>query len=177
MGWLPSALSASRIVITPFVVGAILAGDKSRALALCVAGGLTDLLDGYLARRFGWSSRVGAWLDAIADKVLLSAVYVALFLVGAVPGWFMVLVFGRDLFILLLAGIGLLFTPLRDFPPSVWGKVSTNVQIGLAVVLLAGLDNLQTPLLYMSTGTTLFSGLHYFHSALKRLRDLRVATD
>jgi len=79
----------------------------------------------------------------LQDKLLLSACYLALGVAHALPWWMVALVFGRDIFILAMAAYGYLFTTLREFPPSVWGKLSTFVQIFAAMVLVAeraGLD-------------------------------------
>lgn len=156
---------------------AILRRDHVTALALLMVAGSTDFFDGYLARRYDWKTRAGAWTDAVADKGLLSAVFIALAISGAAPAWLVYLIFGRDLLILLMAMIGLLFTPIRDFPPSVWGKLSTNVQIVTALACLLPFEGVRTALIYVCTATTAFSGIHYFYSALKRLRGLRAAAN
>src|SRR5579883_2909018 len=104
-----------------------------RALALFAAAAVTDALDGALARRFGWTSTAGAYLDPIADKALLSGLYLTLAVTGDIPWWLVGLIFGRDLLILAAAGLALLFTRLRAFPPSLWGKVSTIFQVLTAV--------------------------------------------
>lgn len=177
MKWIPTALSLSRIVFMPFVVPAILRRDYPTALWMCIIAGATDFFDGQIARRFHWMSRLGAWADAVSDKVLLSAVYVAFWMVGEVPGWFVALVLGRDLLILLMAGIGLAFTQIRDFPPSIWGKLSTNVQIGFALFLLAQWKSLIPAGLWLCTGTTAFSGAHYLFTGLTRLQNSKPQGD
>lgn len=169
---LPSLLSAFRIVFAPFVVMAIMRGEMTQALYLLFVAGSTDFFDGFLARRYQWQTRAGAWMDAIADKTLLSAVYIALALANVAPLWLVYLIFGRDLLILLMAAIGLLFTPIRDFPPSVWGKLSTNVQILTALGLLLGLTTGRNALIAACAAATAWSGAHYFYSALKRLAAL-----
>jgi cardiolipin synthase len=171
--FLPSALSALRIVATPLVVLAILAGNRWHALCLLAVAGATDFFDGFLARRYGWQSRLGAWLDAVADKALLVAVYIALALAGWAPAWLVYLVFGRDVIILFMALIGLALTPFRDFPPSIWGKISTNIQIVTALGLLLGVGWLRNPLLAACAVATGWSGIHYIFSGVKRLATLR----
>jgi len=91
--------------------------------------GVTDVVDGFLARRFQASSRLGAYLDPIADKVLLSGTFLVLALTGAMETWLAVVVLGRDVLILAAAGVLYLATGRRNFPPSPWGKLSTFVQI------------------------------------------------
>src|SRR5712691_3975616 len=90
---------------------------------------ITDVLDGFLARRFQASSRWGAYLDPIADKFLLSGTFLVLALTGAIPAWLAVVVLGRDVVILAAAGILYLRKSRRTFPPSLWGKLSTFVQV------------------------------------------------
>ena len=174
---LPSALSAVRVVAMPFVVSAILEGDREAALVICLVAGPTDFFDGYLARRFGWTSRAGAWLDAVADKVLLSGIFLAFWKAAMTPGWLVAMIFGRDLLILSMAGIGLAFTPIRDFPPSVWGKLSTNVQIVTVLVVLVGSAAAVTASIWTCAAATGFSGFHYFYSGIRRLEQLRRKAD
>lgn len=172
MRWLPSALSVSRIFFTPPIAAAILGDEFPRAFLLCWIAGATDHLDGFLARRYGWQSRIGAWLDAVSDKVLLSTIYVCFALTADAPGWLVALVLGRDVMILLLAAAGLAFTPIRDFPPSIWGKLSTVVQIATAAAILAGPDWLKPWMLGLCAAATGWSGAHYLFSAVQRVRML-----
>jgi cardiolipin synthase len=166
----------TRALVTPWVVIAVMHDRRSLALLLCASAGFTDFLDGWLARRFGWITRIGAWTDAIADKILLSSLFVAFGLAGWVPKWLVVLVLGRDLLILLLAGVGLVFTPIRDFPPSLWGKVSTNVQILTALTVLTAANPAVSSMLPTVIGLcatfTMLSGLHYVSVAIRRYRNL-----
>lgn len=170
--WLPSLLSVSRIFFTPPIASLILARNYWDAYLLCWVAGSTDFLDGMLARRYGWESRTGAWLDAISDKVLLSTIYVCFAVNGDAPTWLVVLVFGRDLMILSLATVGLIFTPIRDFPPSIWGKLSTNVQIAAAAAILAGPEWLKPWSIGLCALATGWSGAHYFYAAVQRWRNL-----
>jgi len=172
MRWLPSALSVSRIFFTPPIAWAILAGDFSRAFLLCWIAGATDYFDGLLARRYHWESRTGAWLDAISDKILLSTIYVCFAKTGDAPVSLVALVFGRDVMILTLALAGILFTPMRDFPPSIWGKVSTNVQIVTAAAILAGPVSVKPFFLLLCAAFTAWSGAHYLFLAVQRWRML-----
>jgi cardiolipin synthase (CMP-forming) len=134
---LPNLLSGLRLALTPYVVLALMARDCRRALLIVFFCGMTDGLDGFLARRFRWQSKLGAYLDPLADKFLLVSVYISLALSGLAPVWLVWLVVGRDILILAMAGYALVFTRLRDFPPSIWGKISTMVQIATALALMA----------------------------------------
>ena len=142
------------------------------AFTLGWVAGFTDFLDGYLARRFHWQSRTGAWLDAVSDKVLLSTAYIALAWTSRIPLWFAILVFGRDLFILLMAGLGLWFTSIRDFPPSILGKLSTALQLLAAGAVMYGFQPAINPMIHASAAVTALSGAHYFYLGLSKLREV-----
>ncbi len=118
------------------VLSAILNGDPQGALIWLGVAGMTDALDGFLARRLGVRSRTGAYLYPIADKCLLSGVYFALACNRTVPWWLTAIVFGRDAVMLIFIAVVFLFTAVRDFPPTVWGKLSTAVQIVTGILLL-----------------------------------------
>jgi len=112
--------------------------------------GVTDVLDGFLARRFQASSRLGAYLDPIADKLLLSGTFLVLALTRAIPAWLAVVVLGRDVVILAAAGILYAMKSRTSFPPSPWGKLSTFIQvlyIMFAMGALAGIKVAPTVIL------------------------------
>lgn len=160
----PNFFTFLRLLLTPFVVIAILDGAYGRAIVLFFLAGLSDVIDGYLARRLSVSTRAGAYLDPIADKILLTAIYVALGVVNAIPWWMVAVVLGRDALILAMAAYGLAFTSLRKFPPSVWGKISTFLQIGAAMVVLGARAGIPAPAafsLWLMIAGTIWSGIHY----------------
>ena len=170
---LPNLFTLARLVLAPFIAFDILHGHFGRAILLLFAAGFTDVIDGFLARRFQSSTRVGAYFDPIADKILLSVIYVSLGVAGAMPWWMVAVVFGRDVLILAMAGYGLLFTSLRKFPPSVWGKISTFFQIAAALVVMgarAGIPSPVTLALSLMLVATVVSGLHYVWRGLGLLR-------
>jgi cardiolipin synthase len=161
-------LTTLRLVLVPFVILAILDGNHLRALELFACAALTDGLDGIAARTSRSVTRLGAYLDPIADKCLLSGVFLALAVAHLAPRWLVALVFGRDLFILGSVAFLLLLTPVRRFPPSVWGKASTFVQVVTATVWLSRnaaaysvLDLLSDAILWPCAALTLWSGIHY----------------
>jgi cardiolipin synthase (CMP-forming) len=163
---LPNLLTAARIVLALPVALKILDGEYRTALAVAALAGATDAADGYLARRFAWSSQLGAYLDPLADKLLLVAVYLALGANADVPVWLVALVFGRDVAILLGAACVYGVTGRRRFPPSLWGKISTILQVGAALIVLgarAGIVPvaLVVPAVYSVAAGTAWSGLHY----------------
>lgn len=126
---LPNILTIARILATPYLFSLVAQHVYTQAIWTFIAIGLTDVADGFIARRFHASSRLGAYLDPIADKLLLSGMFVTLLLAGLMHTWLAVIVLGRDVLILLVAAGFYLAKRRRDFPPSAWGKASTFVQI------------------------------------------------
>jgi cardiolipin synthase len=172
MRWLniPNLLSLLRLALVPFAVRAVLTGDYAGALWIFAAAAVTDALDGPLARRLRCTTRAGAYLDPIADKALLSSTYVAMGAAGLAPWWLVGLVFGRDLLILALVGAALLFTHYRDFPPNVWGKLSTTMQAVAAVWVIVAqafpaLGLHSGPMLWAAAAATSWSGIAYLWRA------------
>ncbi|HLI83438.1 MAG TPA: CDP-alcohol phosphatidyltransferase family protein [Bryobacteraceae bacterium] len=165
---LANLLTATRLVLVPFIIAAIIENHHVRALILFACAALTDGLDGLAARATGLVTRLGAYLDPIADKCLLSGVFLALAAAGLAPVWFVAVIFGRDLYILAAAGILIWFTAIRSFPPSIWGKMSTFVQVVTATVWMAAdatasslLETAANAMLWPCAAFTLWSGAHY----------------
>lgn len=132
----PNLLTLLRLFIIPFLIIEILDGNYRRAFALFVLAGISDALDGLLARWLSQRTTLGLYLDPIADKLLLSTLFVVFTHVGLVPRYVTVLVFSRDLGILLIATLLFATGTLRNFHPSILGKFNTVVQImGLTAVL------------------------------------------
>lgn len=169
----PNLVTLLRMMLAPFVAGDILDGYYRRAIALCFFAGLTDVIDGLLARKMGEATRTGAYLDPIADKILLSAIYIALGISKAIPWWMVAVVFGRDVLILGMAAYGILFTSIRKFPPSVWGKLSTFFQISAALMVMcshAGFPAPVTLAIWLMLAATIWSGVHYAWRGIALLR-------
>jgi len=162
-----------RLILAPLVAADIVHGHYGRAIILTFAAGFTDVIDGYLARHFGDTTKVGAYFDPIADKIMLSLIYVALGVAGAMPWWMVAIVFGRDILILGMSLYGLLFTSVRQFPPSVWGKLSTFFQIAAALIVMGDRDGIPVPLklaLSLMVAATVWSGVHYAWRGITLLR-------
>jgi cardiolipin synthase (CMP-forming) len=160
----PNLVTLLRLLLAPFVAADILEGYYRRAIALFLFAGLTDVIDGLLARKLDASTRTGAYLDPIADKILLSVIYVALALAKAIPWWMVAVVFGRDALILGMAAYGLMFTSIRRFPPSVWGKLSTFFQISAALMVMCSRAGYPAPVtlaIWLMLAATGWSGIHY----------------
>jgi cardiolipin synthase len=169
----PNLVTLLRLMLAPFVAADILGGFYGRAVGLFLVAGLTDVVDGLLARQMGESTQGGAYLDPIADKVLLSVIYGSLGFAHAIPWWMVAVVFGRDALILGMAAYGLLFTSLRKFPPSVWGKLSTFFQISAAMMVMCSRAGLPAPVtlaVWLMVAATVWSGIHYAWRGIVLLR-------
>jgi cardiolipin synthase (CMP-forming) len=158
----PNLLSLSRLAAAPYLLWLLWNHSFHAALMVMFIAAWTDAFDGYLARRWNSSSRVGEVLDPIADKVLLTAAFLGLWLASAIPGWLTAIVLGRDLLILAAAGAALLVSKKpRRFPPSLWGKLSTIVQMSLVVIVTASIDGLIPLAIWTAATLTVVSFLHY----------------
>jgi cardiolipin synthase (CMP-forming) len=171
----PNLLTLLRICIAPFLVAAILQADYALGFILFVAAGLTDALDGALARILKQRSMLGQYLDPVADKLLLSTLFLVLMYKHLIPPTVTVLVFGRDVAILLVSAILYAAAGRREFAPSIFGKANTLAQItAVAAVLLHQLTaaiwvaGLRIGALDATIALTIASGLHYAWSASHR---------
>jgi cardiolipin synthase (CMP-forming) len=164
----PNLLTLMRICVAPFLVAAILEGQYRLGFILFVAAGLTDLLDGALARVLKQRSMLGHYLDPVADKLLLSTIFLVLLHKGLMPVTVTVLVFGRDVGILLVAAILYAAVGRREFHPSIFGKANTLAQIAaVAAVLLQQLTAAYWVVIFRlvaldaTMALTVISGFHY----------------
>jgi cardiolipin synthase len=133
----PNLLTLTRLFIIPFLVIAIMDGRYPIAFGLFVLAGFSDGFDGLLARMLSQRTTLGQYLDPIADKLLLSTLFLVLTHMGQVPRYVTVLVFSRDFGILLISTLLFATGTLRDFRPSLLGKLNTLVQIcGVTLVLV-----------------------------------------
>lgn len=172
----PNQITLMRLIFVPFVIMNVMDGHYKWALVLFVAAGLSDALDGLLARALHQKTTVGQYLDPIADKLLLSSLFLVLSFTRQVPWRYTVLVFSRDLSILVIAAVLYATTNIRDFAPSVYGKMNTVAQVGaIFFVLLSKVHGdpavlfLRMFFLYATFAFTLVSGFHYILLTGKRL--------
>ena len=133
---LPNLLTLMRLFIIPFILIEVLDGHYGIAFALFMLAGISDALDGLLARWLSQKTTLGQYLDPIADKLLLSSLFVVLTHVGLIPLYVTVLVFSRDVGILLISTLLFVTGSLRDFRPSLFGKLNTFVQIVALISVL-----------------------------------------
>ncbi len=148
---LPNLLTALRMCAAPLTAMFILDGENAAALAVFLFAGLSDALDGYLARRLVAGSRFGVYLDPAADKLLMLASFVTLTVVGAVPLWLTAVVIARDLAIVLGVGLAWLLGLPLNVEPLYIGKISTVVQVAfIGVVLLLRMLGLGEPMVVLA---------------------------
>jgi cardiolipin synthase len=169
-------LTLLRMLLIPAFVILVIYGHLGWALVVFVTAGITDALDGLIARRSGQKTRLGAWLDPAADKLLLVSTFVILTIPGLglanpLPIWLTVLIISRDAGIVLTVAIVNLAIGPRTFRPSIYGKLATATYIVTAVVAMY-FNYLERPsafvtvFVYASLIVTLLSGLHYvWHAA------------
>lgn len=164
----PNILTLLRICMMPFLVAAVLDNRYQTGFVLFVIAGLSDALDGLLARKLQQRTVLGQYLDPVADKLLLSTLFLVLTYKGLIPLEVTVLVFGRDICIVLVSAILYAAAGRREFHPSVFGKANTLAQIvAVAVVLLHQFTSglWVVALRRISLGATIVltvvSGLHY----------------
>lgn len=164
---IPNIISTLRILLVPPVVWSMLDQRWSLALPLFLIAGLSDGLDGFLARRYHWTSRLGAILDPIGDKLLMVSSYLVLGWQGALPWWLVGLVILRDVIIMTGTVMYRVLIGVVVFEPILLSKINTVCQIMLvtiALFVLAGFDmfrGFQTLLVYIVLLTTVSSGVAY----------------
>jgi len=164
---LPNFISLARLLAVPVTIYLILLGELLPAFWVFVAAGISDAVDGALAKRLKLESEIGAYLDPLADKALLVGVFVTLGYVGQVPVWLVILIVFRDV---LIIGGALLFQTLTHslhMAPLFISKVNTAAQIILAAAVLArpalhvALDSVPEMLTFIVAMTTFLSGAAY----------------
>ncbi len=164
----PNQLTFLRLGFLPFFIIFIYYDRYGWALAILMAAATSDLLDGLLARRLNQKSALGAYLDPIADKLLLSSSFFILAVKGKIEWWLTILVFSRDILILIAAAVILAVIGYRPFPPSMYGKATTGAQIIFVFVAIVAsafettwLDGLRDVGVFIVAAFTVLSGLHY----------------
>jgi cardiolipin synthase (CMP-forming) len=164
----PNQLTLLRLIFLPFIVIKLVEGRYGWALALFILAGISDGLDGLLARRLHQQTVLGQYLDPIADKLLLSTVFMVLSILHKIPWKYTVMVFSRDIFILFSSAVLFAIAGLRDFRPSIFGKANTFAQLAAVffVLLLQVHPSrwvwiAEVTFLHATFAFTILSGLHY----------------
>ncbi len=136
---LPNLITLARILLVPVVVWAITSGEMLVAFIVFVVAGISDAVDGFLAKHFNMTTEIGAYLDPLADKVLLVSIYVALGIAGNIPRWLVILVVSRDLMIIGAVILSWLVSKPVNIRPLVVSKLNTAAQIVFAGLVLGSL--------------------------------------
>jgi cardiolipin synthase len=136
---IPNLITLARILAVPVILWAITSGEMRIAFALFLLAGLSDLIDGFLAKRFGMATELGAYLDPLADKAMIVSIYVALGIVEAIPRWLVILVVSRDIMIVSAVILSWLVDRPVKLRPITVSKLNTVAQIVYATVVLAAL--------------------------------------
>lgn len=174
----PNQLTFLRLTFLPFFIIAIRYEHYAWALGILIAAGLSDGLDGLLARTLNQKTALGAYLDPIADKLLLSTSFLVLALEGKIAWWLTIMVLGRDVLILMACAAIIVTIGYRPFPPSIFGKAATFCEIVLVVlVLFTAAEQDASPtvavavqwLSYLVAALVVFTGLHYSIVVSRRL--------
>jgi cardiolipin synthase len=173
----PNQLTLLRMMFLPFIVIHLVSGHYRWALILFVIAGMSDGLDGLLARMLKQQTVLGQYLDPIADKLLLSTTFLVLSILHKIPWKFTVLVFSRDISILFASAVLYAIAGLRDFRPSIFGKANTFAQVAavffvmlLQIYPVSWVSILRLTFLRATFAFTIISALHYVILVGRRLK-------
>ena len=164
---IPNFITIGRFLMVPLVVWALLNGLYATAFACFLIAGISDGVDGFIARQFDQRSELGAWLDPAADKLLLVSVYIMLGWLGELPDWLVVLVVSRDAMIVGAIILSSVMGMMVEMKPLLVSKANTFMQIALAALVLAELalvgvlPQTREIAVYVTAFLTLASGIAY----------------
>ncbi len=167
---IPNFITLGRIISVPVIFWLLLSGENRIAFFVFVCAGISDALDGYLAKTYDWRTELGSYLDPLADKLLIVSIYIALAVRGELPLWLVIAVVSRDILIVAAVLLAwLLDQPVRVKPLAV-SKANTAVQILLAATILAdeafllGLETTRLVLVWTTGALTLLSLAAYLRA-------------
>ena len=170
---IPNSLTILRILLIPCYIGLLIYGRFDQALIVLLVAGLTDALDGLIARMKNQHTRLGAVLDPLADKLLLTSGFITLSLIHLIPLWVTILVASRDVILLMGTAVAH-FTDYRvDLTPTFLGKGTTFLQLAYVVMVIFLTSRridlaVILPLLFGMVSFTLLSGLHYLYRGIRQ---------
>lgn len=174
---IPNIISLGRLILVPVIVWLMVSDNMQLAFAAFVIAGLSDAADGYLAKRFGMETELGAYLDPLADKMLIVCIFVTLGIKGALPAWLVIAVVSRDVLIVGAILLSWLLGQPVKIKPVMVSKANTVAQIVLACVVLADeafkfqLANVRFVLIWITAVLTLASLLSYLDSWLRHMSE------
>ena len=171
---IPNLITLFRIILTPLFIIFLIQGNYRKALVVFVLAGVSDMADGLIARTWQQKSRLGSYLDPLADKILMSSSFVTLSIYHQIPSWLTVVVLSRDV----ILAVGVVIFRLADIPlvvrPSLAGKLTTLFQVSTVFLVLISKINpispLVLPIFFWITGVlTTISGIHYLYNGIKMM--------
>ena len=174
---IPNIITILRLAAVPFIIYSVILGWHALAFWLFITAGISDAVDGFIAKRFNQKSELGAYLDPLADKALLVSLFVALGIQGYIPIWLAILVVSRDVFILCGIGVAVLMGNPIDIDPLKVSKANTAFQIALVCIVLAAIafEFSVEPLVKAGTfivaGLTIASAIAYLLTWIRHLSD------
>jgi cardiolipin synthase len=173
--YLPNLITLTRAILVPVVFWLLLSGRVQAAFFVFVLAGISDAIDGYLAKRFGWQTELGAYLDPLADKLLVTCIFVAMGVLGELPSWLVIAVVSRDVLIVIAVLLSWLLGHPVTIKPLAVSKANTVAQLVLAATVLAntgfslGLDVVKHILVWITAALTLASLAAYIQAWLRHM--------
>jgi cardiolipin synthase (CMP-forming) len=173
----PNLITLARIILVPVVVWALLAGHKQLAFAAFLIAGLSDAADGFLAKRFDMQTELGAYLDPLADKLLIVCIFITLGFSGGIPLWLVIAVVSRDVLIVTAVLLSWVMGRPVAIQPLFISKANTVAQITLAAAVLADeafvlrLEAVRIVLVWVTGVLTLASLVRYLYSWLRHMSE------
>jgi cardiolipin synthase (CMP-forming) len=169
---IPNSLTVLRIILIPCYIGLLIYGKFDLALIVLLVAGLTDALDGAIARMKNQYTRLGAVLDPLADKLLLTSGFITLSMIHLIPSWVTILVVSRDVILMLGTAVAHFTDSRVDITPTFLGKGTTFLQLAYVVMVIfltsRRIDlTVMLPLLFGMVAFTLLSGLHYLYRGFR----------
>ncbi len=167
---IPNFITLGRIISVPVIFWLLLSGQNKIAFFVFLCAGLSDAVDGYLAKRFNWSTELGSYLDPLADKLLIVSIFIALGVRNELPLWLVIAVVSRDILIVAAVLLAWLLDQRVRIKPLAVSKANTVVQIALAATVLAdegfslGLDTVRLYLVWITAALTLLSLAAYLRA-------------
>ncbi len=178
---IPNLITLGRVILVPVVFYLLLANELKLAFLAFVVAGVSDGVDGFLAKRFHWETELGAYLDPLADKLLIVCIFIALGVTGRLPSWLVIIVVSRDLLIIIAVMLSWLLEHPTPMKPLVVSKLNTVAQIVLAAAVLAdeaftlSLDGPVQALIWIVAATTVASLAAYLRLWLKHMNEYGAA--
>jgi cardiolipin synthase len=174
-GSIPNFITLARVMSVPVIFWLLVNGHSRIAFFVFLGAGISDAVDGYLAKRFDWRTELGAYLDPLADKLLIVSIYIALAVAREIPLWLVIAVVSRDVLILLAVLISWLMDRPVHIKPLAISKLNTAAQLVLATTVLGdegfglGLDMVRLGLVWITGALTILSLLAYVRTWLRHM--------